>query len=223
MKVTLALFITVWISLTVQAQQQKLNDTNSKVSYAIGMDLGKNMLKADIDSIDVEIMLNGLRDVMLSRKTALNEEESQSVMMEFFQARTDAQLKAKQKEAVTFLQQNSKRDGVKVLPSGLQYEVIKMGTGKKPGAEDKVKVHYTGTLIDGKVFDSSIERGEPVVFPVNAVIQGWTEALQLMPVGSKWKLYIPAELAYGERGAGGIIGPEELLLFEVELLGIDKE
>jgi FKBP-type peptidyl-prolyl cis-trans isomerase len=124
------------------------------------------------------------------------------------------------KEEVTFLRDNSEKEGVKVTDSGLQYEIIKAGTGKKPSLTSKVKVHYRGTLLDGKVFDSSYTRGQPAVFPVNRVIPGWTEALQMMPVGSTWKLYIPSKLAYGANGAGSSIGPHECLIFDVELIDI---
>jgi FKBP-type peptidyl-prolyl cis-trans isomerase FklB len=120
------------------------------------------------------------------------------------------------------MEENGKKEGVITLPSGLQYQIIKTGSGSKPSPTDKVTVHYNGTLIDGKVFDSSVQRGQPAQFPVNQVIPGWTEALQLMPVGSKWKLWIPANLAYGERSPGGVIGPNETLVFDVELISIDK-
>jgi FKBP-type peptidyl-prolyl cis-trans isomerase FklB len=126
------------------------------------------------------------------------------------------------KDGETFLAENGKKEGVKTLASGLQYKVVKAGTGKTPKATDTVKVHYNGTLVDGTVFDSSIQRGEPASFPVNQVIAGWTEALQLMKEGDKWQLYIPAKLAYGEQGAGGKIGPNSTLIFDVELLSIEK-
>jgi FKBP-type peptidyl-prolyl cis-trans isomerase FklB len=164
----------------------------------------------------------------LAGKTVLSEEEMKEVMMGF-QKEMMAKLQAKQASAgaentaagKTFREENAKKDGVKVLPSGLQYKVLKSGSGKTPTATDKVSTHYHGTLIDGTVFDSSVERGEPVSFPVDGVIPGWTEALLLMKEGDKWQLVVPPDLAYGERGAGGRIGPNSTLIFEVELLSVE--
>jgi FKBP-type peptidyl-prolyl cis-trans isomerase FklB len=149
-------------------------------------------------------------------------EVAQAAIQNYFQGVQEKKMAANVEAGKKFLEENSKKPGVVTLPSGLQYQIIKEGTGPKPGPEDKVTTHYHGTLLNGKVFDSSVERGQPVSFAVNGVIPGWTEALQLMSVGSKWKLFIPSNLAYGERGAGGDIGPNETLIFEVELISIDK-
>lgn len=146
--------------------------------------------------------------------------EVNALLNDFFQNIQRESLEKNKTEGIQFLAENAQRTGVTVLPSGLQYEVLKTGNGQKPKASDKVKCHYHGTLIDGSVFDSSVQRGTPAVFPVNGVIQGWVEALQLMQTGDKWKLFIPSELAYGERGAGDSIGPNTTLVFEVELLEI---
>jgi FKBP-type peptidyl-prolyl cis-trans isomerase FklB len=205
-------------------KRPKLASQMDSVSYIIGWDLGSR-IKADSLGINPEIILAGLKEGMAGREV-LTAEQRESVMSQFreaIQARQAASLAATERKnldaGAKFLEANGKRPGVVTLPSGLQYEVIKEGTGAKPAATDKVTVHYTGTLIDGKVFDSSINRG-PATFGVNEVIKGWTEALQLMPEGSKWKLYIPSDLAYGPQGRGEIIGANAVLVFEVELLKI---
>ncbi|MES2628775.1 MAG: FKBP-type peptidyl-prolyl cis-trans isomerase [Bacteroidota bacterium] len=193
-----------------------------KLGYAIGVDLGRNLEKAEIDSLDVDAMLTAMREVLTKKDIKMTDEESKKVITEFFQKKQTADAATKTTKAKKFFDENGKKAGVVTLESGLQYQIMKEGTGPKPTINDKVKVHYHGTLLDGKVFDSSVEQGQPAEFPVGGVITGWTEALQLMPVGSKWKVFIPSNLAYGERGAGGIIGPNEPLVFEVELLEILK-
>jgi FKBP-type peptidyl-prolyl cis-trans isomerase FklB len=198
-----------------------------KVSYAIGVQLGTNFKKQGID-IKIDKFVQGLKDATAGKKLELTEAEIQQTMMSFSQ-RMRAQQQEKQKvdaakniaAGKAYLAANGKKEGVKVLPSGLQYKVIKKGTGKTPTAADKVKTHYRGTLIDGTEFDSSYKR-EPVVFGVTKVIKGWTEALQLMKEGAKWELYIPANLAYGERGRPKIPA-NSTLIFEIELLEIVKE
>jgi len=208
--------------------KEDLKTQKDKVSYSIGLDIGKNM-KANSVDIDADILLKGIKDGLEEKEGLLTEEEIAQVMQDFQQDLMAKQM-AKQKEegdknlkeGETFLEANKKKEGVKVLPSGLQYKVLKSGNGPSPKETDKVKTHYKGTLINGTEFDNSISRGEPAVFPVNGVIKGWTEALQLMKVGDKWELYIPANLAYGEKGAGGAIPPNATLVFEVELLGIEK-
>jgi FKBP-type peptidyl-prolyl cis-trans isomerase FklB len=202
--------------------QEKFNSEAAKVSYALGMDIGKNLKDAHIDSLDIEMIAEGLRDVLKNNITKLTADQTQDVISSYLM-RKKAEMSTKQQKAgLDFLAANAKRKGVITLPSGLQYEIITAGKGQKPTIDDKVTTHYTGTLIDGTVFDSSVERNEPATFPVGQVIRGWTEALQLMPVGSKWKLYIPSNLAYGDQGAGGVIGPNETLVFEIELLSISK-
>jgi FKBP-type peptidyl-prolyl cis-trans isomerase FklB len=209
--------------LTLKSQKDKL-------SYAIGMNIGAGMKKDGLE-VDPSILEQGLRDALLGSKTLMTDTEAQTVMTEL---RTEIG-KKKQEEAQRageankqqgeqFLAANKSKEGVITLPSGLQYKILKEGTGSKPTATDTVTVNYRGTLINGTEFDSSYKRNEPATFGVNQVIKGWTEALQLMPVGSKWQLFIPSELAYGARSPGGEIGPNSTLIFDVELLSIkDKD
>ncbi len=192
------------------------------VSYGIGVNIGKNLAGQGMGSLNPEAIAAALNDVLSGSELKINEQECMSIVSTYMQ---DAQARKAQEaidEGKKFLEENGKRSSVVTLASGLQYEIVAEGNGPKPGPADKVKTHYHGTLINGEVFDSSVERGEPIEFPVNGVIKGWTEALQLMPVGSKWKLYIPYDLAYGERGAGAQIGPFSTLIFEVELIDIVK-
>ncbi|KPK89766.1 MAG: hypothetical protein AMJ94_11255 [Deltaproteobacteria bacterium SM23_61] len=206
-----------------------LKDQKEKVSYIIGMEIGENFKKQSID-IDPDILARGIKDGLSGAKPPLSEQEAREVMTAFekeMRSRQEASRKAagekNQKEGEAFLAENKKKEGVKTLPSGLQYKVIRAGTGKKPSATDTVTTHYRGTLIDGTEFDSSYKRGKPASFPVNGVIPGWTEALQLMEEGAKWQLFIPSNLAYGERGAGRVIGPHSTLIFEVELISIQEK
>jgi len=191
-----------------------------KVSYALGLSLGNNLLGSGVNALDYAQLAQGIQDVMEQNKTKMSYEEAQTVINDFFQTLQAKAGGEAQSEGIAFLEENSKRAEVVTLESGLQYEIMTEGSGATPTASDKVKVHYHGTLIDGKVFDSSVNRGEPATFGVTQVINGWVEALQLMPVGSKWKLYIPSELAYGAQGAGQTIAPHAALIFEVELLDI---
>ena len=191
-----------------------------KISYALGLSLGNNLKNNGIEKLDYQELAKGIQDVFEAKQLEMTEEEAQTVLNDFFQAQqTKMEQKAKE-EGVLFLIENAKRAEVTTLPSGLQYEILTKGNGDTPKSTDNVKVHYHGTLINGTVFDSSVNRGEPATFGVTQVISGWVEALQLMSVGSKWKLYIPSNLAYGERGAGGSIPPHTTLIFEVELLDI---
>jgi FKBP-type peptidyl-prolyl cis-trans isomerase FklB len=206
----------------------KFNTSLDSVSYAVGVLVAQNF-KSQSVTLNVEMVAKGFASVMTGNKLSMTEAECQNIMNTFMMKNQERQAaeNAKQffpnKEAgEKFLADNKKKDSVMTTASGLQYKVIKMGAGPKPLATDKVKTHYHGTLIDGTVFDSSVQRGEPVSFPVSGVIPGWVEALQLMPVGSKWKLYIPQELAYGIRGGGQTIKPYSALVFEVELLEIEK-
>lgn len=203
-----------------------LKTQKDKLSYTIGINVGKNMkqLPAEIDS---ENFLKGFKDALSGAKPVLSEEEMRTVMTAFqkeMAAKQTERMKVigekNKKEGEAFLAANKKKEGVKTLKSGLQYKVIKEGTGKTPKATDKVSCQYQGTLIDSTEFDSSYKRGEPATFPVNGVIPGWTEALQLMKVGSKWQLFVPSNLAYGEKGAGPLIGPNAVLIFTVELVSI---
>jgi len=191
-----------------------------KVSYALGLSLGNNLLGSGVNALDYAELAQGIQDVMEQNKPKMSYEEAQTVINDFFQSLQAKGGDKAQSEGKAFLEENSKQPGIVTLPSGLQYEIMSAGTGATPKASDSVKVHYHGTLIDGKVFDSSVNRGEPATFGVTQVISGWVEALQLMPVGSKWKLFIPSELAYGAQGAGQAIAPHTALIFEVELLDI---
>ena len=193
-----------------------------KVSYALGLSLGNNLLGSGVNALDYAQLAQGIQDVMEQNKPKMSYEEAQTVINEFFQTLQAKTAGQAQSEGIAFLEENSKRAGIVTLASGLQYEILSEGAGVIPTAADTVQVHYHGTLIDGKVFDSSVNRGEPATFGVTQVISGWVEALQLMPVGSKWKLYIPSELAYGAQGAGQAIAPHTALIFEVELLSIVK-
>ena len=204
-----------------------LTTPKEKSSYAIGMNWGTGLHKQGID-VDSAALIQGMKDALAGSKTLLTEEEARAALMQLqSEMQAKQQEKAKQegeagkKEGDAFLAANKGKEGVVTLPSGLQYKILKEGTGPKPTADDSVVCNYKGTLINGTEFDSSYKRGEPATFPVGGVIKGWTEALQLMPVGSKWQLFIPADLAYGPRGTpGGPIGPNSTLIFEVELMSI---
>jgi len=206
-----------------------LKTQKDKFSYALGMKMGANLHKQSVP-VDPAILARGLKDGLAGGKTLLTDEEAQAAIMEVQkdmrekqQAKMKEEGEANKKQGDAFLAENKGKDGVKTLPDGLQYKVLSEGTGPKPSPSDTVSVNYRGTLINGTEFDSSYKRGQPATFPVSGVIKGWTEALQQMPVGSKWQLFIPADLAYGERGAGADIGPNSTLIFEVELLSIQPK
>lgn len=216
----------VGVSFVVGAEggSAEFTTPEQKAGYVIGANVGRN-IKRQAGDVDVDALLAGMKDAMKENKLKFSDDEAQKIMADF-QTKMQAAQAAKASVAAgagkEFLEKNGKREGVVTLPSGLQYEVLKKGDGAKPTAEDNVKVHYHGTLTDGSVFDSSVERGEPAEFGVGQVIKGWTEALQLMPVGSKWKLFIPAGLAYGDQSPSPKIPGGSTLVFEVELLGINK-
>jgi len=191
-----------------------------KVSYALGLSLGNNMKSSGVDSLDYTKLAKGIADVLEQNQTEMSAQEAQAIIGEFFQALQEKASAGAINEGKAFLAENAKRSEVITLESGLQYEIMTAANGPIPTATDKVKVHYHGSLINGTVFDSSVNRGEPATFGVTQVISGWVEALQLMPVGSKWKLFIPSNLAYGAQGAGQQIGPHTTLVFEVELIEI---
>ena len=192
-----------------------------KISYALGLSMGQNLMGSGVDKIVYADFAQGLQDVLEHAQPKVSYQEAQALLNKFF-TDLEQQIAREQKAAgEKFLAENAKRAGVKTTASGLQYEVIEATLGQKPNASDKVRVHYEGTLTDGTVFDSSYKRGEPITFGLNQVIKGWTEGLQLMSVGSKYKLYIPYELGYGAQGAGGSIPPYATLIFTVELLGIE--
>ncbi|MBR3647074.1 MAG: FKBP-type peptidyl-prolyl cis-trans isomerase [Paludibacteraceae bacterium] len=193
-----------------------------KAAYALGLSIGQNLMQSGVKSINTADFVAGIEDVLGGRTPQISMQEAQRVLNDFFKELEAKAAGAAKAEGERFLAENAKRPQVKVTPSGLQYEVIEGTLGQKPKATDTVKVHYEGTLPDGTVFDSSYRRGEPISFALNQVIAGWTEGLQLMPIGSKYKLYIPYQLGYGERGAGASIPPYSALIFTVELLGIGK-
>ena len=208
------------------ADAPELKNDKEKISYSIGMDIGGNLKRGSVE-VDPDLLAKGLKDSYGGGKTILTEDEARKTIADFQktlmakQAETMQKLSEKNKaDGEKFLAENAKQEGVKTLPSGLQYREITPGKGKSPKDTDTVSTHYKGTLIDGTEFDSSYKRGEPVTFPVSGVIAGWTEALQLMKEGAKWQLFIPSNLAYGDRGAGREIGPNATLIFEVELISV---
>jgi len=235
------LFVTFMAMMTLACQGQagekiSLDTDKAKESYSIGYSIGEDFKQQGLE-VDAKVLAKGLADALDNATAMLSEEERMAVfsdlqkrMMEKQQAMAAekekeraAQGEKNLTEGKAFLEENAKKEGVVTLKSGLQYQVITEGKGAPPTTKDNVTVHYHGTLIDGTVFDSSVERGEPATFPVAGVIPGWVEALPLMKPGAKWKLFIPADLAYGERGAGPVIGPNAVLVFEVELLGINSD
>lgn len=202
--------------------QHFIMDLKEKISYIIGRDMATNLKKQGIE-IEAESFTKGLKEVLAGTASSLSQAEVQEAMMALQQEMSQKQNAAgaaNQEAGERFLEENKSKEGVETLPSGLQYIVLKEGTGKSPSATDTVTTHYHGTLIDGTTFDSSYERGQPATFPVNGVIAGWTEALQKMKEGAKWRLFIPANLAYGAQGAGDVIGPNSTLIFDVELLQV---
>lgn len=242
MKATLIAILVTGLALQVVAQDKKVEEKpavktdKESISYAIGMNIGTSIKRQSID-VDVDVMSKAVKDVVAGSPTKFTEQEAQQIMMEMNnQLRAKREEERKQlgeknkKEGAAFLAENAKKEGVKIhqvkLPDGqtadLQYKIITEGKGEKPKMTDTVTTQYRGRLIDGTEFDSSYKRGQPAEFPVSGVIKGWTEALQLMPVGSKWELYIPSDLAYGERGSGANIGPNATLIFEIELININK-
>ena len=193
-----------------------------KVSYALGLSIGNNFKSSGIDSVVMDDFMQGLSDVLEEKAPQLSYDEAKREIEAYFMDLQQKAVKLNKEAGEEFIKINAHKEGVTTLPSGLQYEVIKMGEGPKPTLSDTVTCHYHGTLINGIVFDSSMDRGEPASFPLRGVIAGWTEILQLMPVGSKWKVTIPSDLAYGDRGAGEHIKPGSTLIFIIELLSINK-
>lgn len=224
----LAMLLLLVSPLTVFAVDKPVS-LEDRVSYGVGMNIARDFKTQDIN-VNPDLLAQGIKDAQAGGETLMTEDEVQKTITELqqmLQAKQAAKAKEigdkNQKEGAEFLAANAKKEGVKTTASGLQYKVIEPGNGKTPTATDKVKVNYRGMLIDGKEFDSSYKRGEPATFPVNGVIKGWTEALQMMKEGAKYQIYIPAELAYGERGAGPMIGPNATLIFDVELLEVNPK
>jgi FKBP-type peptidyl-prolyl cis-trans isomerase FklB len=223
--------LVVWVIVSpVYAQEAPvLKGQKEKVSYLIGLDIGKNFRQQSVD-INPDILSRGIKDGLSGAKSLLTDQEAREVMTSFEKEMKGKQEERRkqvgeknQREGEAFLAENKNKEGIRTLPSGLQYKVIKPGTGKKPKLADSVTAHYRGTMIDGTEFDSSYRRGRPASFPVSGVIPGWTEALQLMEEGAKWQLFIPPNLAYGEKGAGQVIGPHATLIFEVELISVQEK
>jgi len=191
-----------------------------KFSYAIGLGIGQNLLSMGAQGINVEDFAQAIADVLNRNELAMSHNEAREIVNKYFMELEEKMNAENIEKGKAFLAENAKKEGVVTLPSGLQYQVITEGNGKKPSATDRVKCHYEGTLIDGTLFDSSIKRGQPAVFGVNQVIKGWVEALQLMSEGAKWRLFIPSELGYGAQQAGEMIPPHSTLIFEVELIEV---
>ncbi len=226
-----ALTLALCAGQTVAAEKKEMSE-KEKLSYSLGYTQGSSMdgfFKAQSIDVDKNILIKAIKDGLSGAKPSLTDEEMRATMAAFqkniMAKRAEAMKESAEKSkkaAEVYLEANKKKEGVVTLPSGLQYKVLTQGTGNTPKATDKVKVNYKGTLIDGTEFDSSYKRGEPSVFQIDKVIAGWTEALQLMKEGSKWEIYIPANLAYGERGGSPLIGPNSTLIFEIELISIEK-
>ncbi len=235
--IALTAVATIGVAPLAQAQQVKapsalataappipadLKDNAAQASYAIGLNMGSKFKKDGV-AIDPQILAEGVKDGLTGAKQRLTDDQMRAAVTTLqasLQARAQAAAAQNAAQGVAFLKANAAKPGVVTLPSGLQYQILKAGAGPKPKADDTVVCNYRGTSIDGVEFDSSYGRGEPTSFPVSGVIKGWTEALQLMPVGSKWRLFVPADLAYGDKGAGEKIGPGEALIFDVELVSI---
>jgi FKBP-type peptidyl-prolyl cis-trans isomerase FklB len=201
----------------------KFTTVERQASYGIGQQMGQQLRSNPFDGLDLDAVYAGIEDGFKQQESQVSQQDLHvafTAIHERMQAAKSEQFKDNIDAGTKFLEDNAKREGVVTLESGLQYEILETGDGATPTADSTVRTHYHGTLMNGDVFDSSYDRGQPAEFPVNGVIRGWTEALQLMPVGSKWKLFVPSELAYGEQGAGGAIGPYETLVFDVELLDI---
>ena len=225
LKIVITLVV-LFLASQVNAQENLvLKSQKDKMSYIIGMDIGNNLKTQSID-VEPNILAKGVKDALTGGKPLLTEQEIRETMTAFqneMRVKQEVVARKNKEQGDSFLAENKKKEGVKTLQSGLQYKVIKMGVGKKPKLNDYVTTHYRGTLIDGTEFDSSYKRGQPATFQVSGVIPGWTEALQLMETGAKWELFIPPNLAYGERGSGGVIGPNATLIFEIELISIQEK
>lgn len=206
---------------SMETEGFNLKNENDSVSYSLGVNIANNIKSQGVDSLNAEAIAKAIKDVYGDGETMISTEECTTIINNYFQALQAKKTESSNAEGSAFLAENGKRPEVTTTASGLQYEILTEGNDVKPIDADKVTVHYTGTLLDGTVFDSSVERGEPASFPLNGVIKGWTEGLQYMGIGAKYKFYIPSDLAYGPRGAGGQIGPNATLIFEVELISIE--
>lgn len=200
--------------------EQKKNNRLEEFSYALGLSIASNLIQSGVKIIDSQSFIEAVSDIFDGKESKMKPDAANKILQDFMEEQQGTEGVINLEEGTKFLAENLKKEGVKETSSGLQYKILSKGDGDKPSLDNQVKCHYHGTLIDGTVFDSSVQRGEPAVFPVNGVIKGWVEALQMMSVGSKWRLFVPSDLAYGERGAGGAIGPNTTLIFDVELLEI---
>ncbi|MGA3285803.1 MAG: FKBP-type peptidyl-prolyl cis-trans isomerase [Bacteroidota bacterium] len=220
--IVVALVLSIFSSMVIGQKKGTPKTKKEKISYSIGVNIGRNIKTQGMD-LDQGLLTQGIKDGLNSSKTAMSDKDMEAAMTSFQQemmGKMQAKAEKNKKEGEAFLAANKKKEGVITLSSGLQYKILKSGNGPRPTKDQTVKCHYSGTLIDGTEFDSSYKRGEPTEFPVGQVIKGWTEALQLMPVGSKWQLFIPSDLAYGPNGAGQMIGPNATLIFDIELISI---
>lgn len=200
--------------------EHKFNGELEEFSYALGLSISSNLIQSGVKTIEPGNFMLALEDIFTGQEPKLTPDEANKILQDFMEKQQGGQGKENLEQGLQFLAENREKKGIVETASGLQYQVLVEGDGEKPSPADEVKCHYHGTLIDGTVFDSSVQRGEPATFPVNGVIQGWVEALQMMTTGSKWRLFVPSDLAYGDRGAGGAIGPHATLIFDVELLEI---
>lgn len=205
----------------MSGKEVQLDSQIDSVSYSLGVNIGKNIKAQGVDQLNVNALANAMNDVFGDNSLKIDEMTSNMVIQNYFENLQSSVAEKSREEGLAFMEENKGKENVVATESGLQYQVLEEGSGPIPKEDDTVTVHYEGKTLDGTIFDSSLERGEPVSFPVSGVIQGWQEALQLMPVGSKWRIWVPSDLAYGERGAGRDIGPNETLIFDVELLSID--
>lgn len=211
-----------FVSITLKAQTVDLKTNNDSISYCFGLLYAKNLQLQGFENIDKEAFYKGFNTYFGESSPVITVEQANILIQDYFQQKMEAIASENLKKGQAFLEENKKVEGVVELPSGLQYKVLQKGTGSSPGSADMVTVHYRGTLVDGTVFDSSFEMGKPVSFRLNQVIKGWQEGIQLMSEGSKWMLYIPPALGYGEQGTGDVIGPNSVLIFEVELISVNK-
>jgi len=222
MKLKTLAILPLLASVSLASHATSLETEKQKLSYIFGVQVGQGVVTEGVD-IEMDAFAAGIRDMLEGNKPQIDAETAQQLAAMYQKKKQDEMTKKaelKQTESAAFLAKNAKEDGVKVMPSGLQYKIIEQGTGNSPTSTDKVVAHYKGTLIDGTVFDSSHDRGEPATFPVSGVIRGWQEALPMMKEGGKWQIVVPAELAYGQRGAGKLIGPNETLIFDIELISV---
>ena len=219
-KISFICFLSFTVCYGQPGKKNLLKTSVDSFSYSLGIEYAKSLTEANIEEINMKVFTQAFEDIFHDNEKLINPDKTRDYINQYFLNLNTMKGEENLQKGKAFLEKNKKTEGVIELPSGLQYKIIAQGDGPKPSINDKVLCHYKGTLIDGTVFDSSYDRGQPIDFPLNGVIKGWSEALQLMPVGSKWILYIPPELAYGEKGAGNVIGPNETLIFEVELISI---